>query len=383
MRAIVLTFDRLPIHRLGCYGNLRVDTPNFNRLATESITFDSHFAEDLSFDTICRAWWMGNYSFPRPALNAPLGSTLPASLRKHGVEVRLIQETESDGIPLEDFSAVTTLEAEDRPVEDDSATRFGRLIDEAVRQLAELGQTNSWLLWLHSPGVASQYPSASAELRGSTATESVTALDSGLGKLLAALNNLPSEQGDNTLFVVTAAQGDVPPSSASLRWESARLAEPLVRTPLFARLPSENMGCRQRTFVQTVDLAPSLLEWFEAPADSMPCEGRSWLSVVDGSRDVEDRRSYVCYGDGEGAAAIRTEDLCVVVDDLDAAAAEGHPGVRLFVKPDDFWEVDDALVQFPEQASGLLATLEQFVENAQQTSPMLIPELASSGQSSA
>jgi hypothetical protein len=45
MRAIVVVADGLQIAALGPYGNERVATPNFNRLATAAVVFDQHFAD--------------------------------------------------------------------------------------------------------------------------------------------------------------------------------------------------------------------------------------------------------------------------------------------------------------------------------------------------
>ena len=45
MKAVVLTFDRLPAHLLGCYGNEWTETPGFDRLASLGSVFDQHFAE--------------------------------------------------------------------------------------------------------------------------------------------------------------------------------------------------------------------------------------------------------------------------------------------------------------------------------------------------
>ncbi len=45
MNAIVLTFDRLPVGFLSCYGNNWIATPNFDRLAFQSALFDQHFSD--------------------------------------------------------------------------------------------------------------------------------------------------------------------------------------------------------------------------------------------------------------------------------------------------------------------------------------------------
>jgi len=42
MRAVFVMFDSLNRHVLGPYDGTRVPTPNFDRLAARSVTFDQH-----------------------------------------------------------------------------------------------------------------------------------------------------------------------------------------------------------------------------------------------------------------------------------------------------------------------------------------------------
>lgn len=43
MRLIYVLFDSLNRHALGCYGGREVATPNFDRLASRGVTFDTHY----------------------------------------------------------------------------------------------------------------------------------------------------------------------------------------------------------------------------------------------------------------------------------------------------------------------------------------------------
>jgi arylsulfatase A-like enzyme len=47
MKAVFVLFDSLNRHLLGCYGGARVPTPNFDRLARRSVTFDRHYVGSL------------------------------------------------------------------------------------------------------------------------------------------------------------------------------------------------------------------------------------------------------------------------------------------------------------------------------------------------
>jgi arylsulfatase A-like enzyme len=43
MKAVFVLFDSLNRHLLGGYGGRRIKTPNFDRLAARSLTFDRHY----------------------------------------------------------------------------------------------------------------------------------------------------------------------------------------------------------------------------------------------------------------------------------------------------------------------------------------------------
>ena len=47
MKAVFVLFDSLNRHMLGAYGGTRIPTPNFDRLAARSATFDNHYVGSL------------------------------------------------------------------------------------------------------------------------------------------------------------------------------------------------------------------------------------------------------------------------------------------------------------------------------------------------
>src|SRR4051812_26564419 len=47
MRLVYILFDSLNRHALGAYGGTTVPTPNFDRLAARSVTFDTHYVGSL------------------------------------------------------------------------------------------------------------------------------------------------------------------------------------------------------------------------------------------------------------------------------------------------------------------------------------------------
>src|SRR5262245_28308215 len=84
--AIVVVIDRLGAGFLGPYGNTWLDTPHFNRLASESLLCESVLADSPELAQAYRAWWNGRHALEpliesRDALpNATRDAGLPAIL---------------------------------------------------------------------------------------------------------------------------------------------------------------------------------------------------------------------------------------------------------------------------------------------------------------
>src|SRR5690242_6702586 len=98
LRAVVLTFDRLHLGYLGCYGNDWIETPNFDRLATQSVLFDQHFAVDLHPEAANRAWWSAPSLSGEAASPATGEAGLLDALSTIGVKTWLFAESDgSDG----------------------------------------------------------------------------------------------------------------------------------------------------------------------------------------------------------------------------------------------------------------------------------------------
>ncbi|HEV8000591.1 MAG TPA: sulfatase-like hydrolase/transferase [Planctomycetaceae bacterium] len=173
MNAIVLSFDRLPVGFLACYGNNWIETPNFDRFAAQSATFHQHFAESLVLDTVRHAWWSGCYECRRQK-ESQSGELLPAVLAAQGVTVRLLLESAAQSdqsaqelsrlFPEWSESIAGTDGLEVAP--DD--TPFLRLIARAQRDLRLLRTSRSepWLLWIKSRGVPTPWlpPAAYARM---------------------------------------------------------------------------------------------------------------------------------------------------------------------------------------------------------------------------
>jgi arylsulfatase A-like enzyme len=96
MNVIVIVCNSLHLGFLGPYGNSWVDTPNLDRLASEGVVFDHHFAENLTTIPTRRSWWTGRYGFPDPDQGwTPLRADeaiLPDLLWNQGIQTALISD---------------------------------------------------------------------------------------------------------------------------------------------------------------------------------------------------------------------------------------------------------------------------------------------------
>src|SRR5204863_9496231 len=93
-RAIVLSFDHLHLGHLGCYGNDWVETPNLDRLATQAVVFDRHFAEDLDPEAANHAWWTGRF---QSLIGHEAQRDLPSFVERLPPEVKSWLLVETDG----------------------------------------------------------------------------------------------------------------------------------------------------------------------------------------------------------------------------------------------------------------------------------------------
>jgi iduronate 2-sulfatase len=130
------------------------------------------------------------------------------------------------------------------------------------------------------------------------------------------------------------------------------LAEETVHTPLFVRVVGMNRGVRRQELVQTVDLFPTLTEWFGIDRSGWDLDGESLLPIVRG--DKAQPRSHAFITGGQGRFGIRSNEFYLVTRGGDAQDASNR---RLFAKPEDTWETNDVASQSPDVVDELLAKI--------------------------
>ncbi|ANN66612.1 sulfatase [Bordetella bronchialis] len=94
MKVVFLLFDSLNRHALSCYGKTGVPTPNFDRLAARSVTFDSHFVGSLPCLPARRDIQTGRLNFLHRGWGPlePFDHSLAGMLRDSGVYTHLITD---------------------------------------------------------------------------------------------------------------------------------------------------------------------------------------------------------------------------------------------------------------------------------------------------
>ncbi len=94
MRTVFVLFDSLNRHMLGAYGGTRVPTPNFDRLAQRSVTYDRHYVGSMPCMPARRDMLTGRLSFLHRSWGPmePFDNAFPELLYRAGVYSHLITD---------------------------------------------------------------------------------------------------------------------------------------------------------------------------------------------------------------------------------------------------------------------------------------------------
>lgn len=331
MKAIVLCFDRLHLGFLGCYGNPWIQTPHFNRLASDSIVFDQFFAGESGCET-----FEGFFS-------------------DAGIGVRVVVDAASD-------QAEQAFEG----VSQTAITQSEALWEDATRYLEEL--TDSSLLWIQAPGpnlesshetaetVEPDYEAITSFLLSfvpqgdvddarmtnwAEYARQVTQLDSQLGKFLTAVDRETDD--DPPLLIVTANAGERVLDPGRDSTEEMGPHEEVAHSPLLIRVPgSPQVGSRRLGLTQAADIPATLARWFGIPQPTEFREGRDlqpfWCDGDEGR--LEKVREFIFFEGEEGAWAVRSEDFLL------KSSRSASP--QLYIKPDDRFDQADVAAQYPD-----------------------------------
>ena len=372
---LVVTVDRLPVWMISSWGATWVSMPAFDDLAAAGVTFDRLIATDVDpratlADLVARGrLWQAAAEAGWPAVLVTDDPQLPE--RPAGV----------DSVDVPAHAAV-------RPAADDAATNIGRLFTRA-REIVAAGRHR--LVWCHagSLGVAWDAPLSCREayvdpedppppsgaevpnFRVSADTDpdtivgcrqafagQLTLLDMCLGGLIEAVHE---REPPWAIAVVglrgmpLGLHGDVgcPPGPDA----DGKPYGEWVHIPAIIVAADRSMaGQRYGGLVTPADVGATLVE-LVAPAAAMApgVAARSLTSLFTDWRHEPRDRVIVTAG---AHSALVTAAWHLVAERSSAAA----PVVRLFAKPDDFFELSDVADRCPAVAEELAAALEAGAE---------------------
>lgn len=334
---LILSVDGLQAGMLGPYGNAWIRTPAINQLASQSVVFDQAYARRPSLDAVFHAMWQVDGLGSRRATlltDDPIAERHPAS--SYFADKRFLESLQ------EHLTAVS--------IED---TEIGVLLAQASEFLSQA--TEPFCLWIHSRGMSGTWD-APYELREQYADEEdpappdfavpparllsrdydpdevlgiqqayagqVSALDTCLGALIAAMNDLPAAK--DTLFVLLGTRGYPLGEHLHVGPDDCPPYNELTHVPLIVRYPSGAFKLeRNQAFVSHADLAAILR------GDLLPA------------------RDHLIFELGNDRA-IRTPAWYLI-----ERGWQTDPQRELYVKPDDRYEVNNVADRCPDIVSEL------------------------------
>ncbi|QDT41151.1 Sulfatase [Gimesia alba] len=163
-KAFVVSFEQLPACMLGCYGHQWIETPNFDRLASLSVVFDQHFANDLSSQN-SYPWWTGHTipcDFGTQTNENDTG--LFELLREQRIQSTLLLESDSEAGRNADtraqetyfnqFDQVETVSGQNGFKVSEVNTPIAQLMQVVLKRLPEwMESSQDQLVWIRSEGV--------------------------------------------------------------------------------------------------------------------------------------------------------------------------------------------------------------------------------------
>jgi arylsulfatase A-like enzyme len=348
--AICLVIDRLSSHYLGALGNTWIRTPEFDRLAAQSLIFDRAMTDSPSPDNVYQSFWASTAK-----------KSLPDWCRSQGVPTLLVTDDgrrAAHSLAAEFDEVVHIAQTDAREQANDwHETQLAAFFAAAVELLD--ARRPPALIWLHSGALGriwdspqpfrDQYaaeddppapplvdppsllldgqadPDMLLGLRHAYAGE-VSVLDHCIGMLLETID---AGRWQDALFCLTSCRGYPLGEHGIVGDAGEALYAELVRVPLWLRFPGgPKYGIHSQALVQPADFHATLLTWFSA--------GGQLEQLSNSSRTLAIARSQT------GEVALATPAWFVrapaLGQDPDRATERR---IELFAQPDDYFQVNE------------------------------------------
>jgi arylsulfatase A-like enzyme len=402
MNAICLVFDRLHAGYVGAYGNSWIETPSFDRLASQAILFDRALIDSPELARLYRSYWQGWHALcpaapeSRPSLAALLGQagvttvllTDEPQVARHQLAADFDELIEID-LTWQPHSAAAV-----------ELTHFGRCFAQFIDWLETA--RGPFLLWCHLGGLGTTWdaplkfrqayceegdppPPETAdvpdrmlpadydpdELLGVLQSYSgqMTLLDTCLGAFLDYFYGLPISS--ETLLTVTSARGFPLGEHGRIGPCDGALFGETVHVPWMMQFPdAAGAAVRSQALVEPADLWASLLDWWGIADVPRSPTAESVLRLVRQESGVKwDSPIFVDHGFAAVPAKIGT----VPRDRLCIAGGNGQRAFRtpawhlragldpeLYAKPDDRWEINNVASRCQDVVECLQDALTQY-----------------------
>jgi arylsulfatase A-like enzyme len=431
---VVIAVDGLGASALGAYGNTWFETPCLDDLACESVLAEWCFAPATDLDAVYRSLWTADHPLrmlvERKAGHAPTTraepETLPQLLANQQYHTTLL----SDDTALQQYAGVqgfadiawlsaAAAEYTNEPAE----THFAQMFAHASQLLTEqthLGDgpagrhgSKKQFLWIHLRGMMGPWDAPlnwrqalcddddpmpydgiippCSEVEGENPDElfrfacahasQVQLLDTCLGAFCDSLRLIGNKNGESApLLVIVGTRGFPLGEHGCLGHIRAQLHTENVHVPLLIRFPDKTGQLhRIHTLVETGDVMPTLLDWVARGAtNQIRADGRSLLPLVEGSPTAW--RDHTVSISAGGLRAIRSPSWCLQENPGDVGTVAGNdtnqsPRRQLFLRPDDYHEINDVSDLRGEVVDGLVEAIRQFERACQQNEPLDRPLL--------
>lgn len=406
MKLLVIVVRGLQAAAGGPFGNRWIETYTQDALAAQGVVFDTHLAVHPDPETARQVWRSGCHAFPGMPAAEPAPDLL-ATLRDRGVHTRLILD---DGRPT---PAGWDVGWDEVRREADSAAALVA----AHETLDDLTETPSWLLWLELSALLPPWdlPAEIVEpyLAPPPADEDEDEDDDADAEEEEGLDYLAEEEPLDPLFA--PPPGTIDPAddrlylriaktyAAAVAYVDAMIGEILdgladdihvlltadagqalgehglvgpglgslhqevVHVPLLLVGPDCRPGTHIAALTASIDLAPTIAALAGATLDG--AHGRSLLPLL-ADEEPPWRDHLGLGGSGPDGVALGLRRAAWLYLQLG-----GEAGARLYVKPEDRWEVSNVRLQFTDQADRLARALQTYVEAARRPGPLQVPPL--------
>jgi len=380
--AIVLVIDGLGAKHIGPHGNTWIETPAFNRLASESLLIQNLYSSFAGFQQTYQSLWRGKAEVTGDLA----GTDLISDLNSRNISTRLFtDDAELTDLPLSssfahqmEMEAPTGVNLADEWDETHTANFFAQAI------AASEDLTDNGLLWLHLRGFGNPWdapyefrsrfsdeddpePTGSGQVPSLELDEDynpdtlhdiqcafagqVMLIDRCLQVLLSVIREGATSR--NMLFVVTSPRGFPLGEHRRVGWEKARLHHELLHVPALLRYPEQQHAMQRRLGLsEAQDVSSFILEWFD---------GRSVAGVP--------RKFSISRNNNE--LLLRTPVWHQRFPDITLTDSEIIS--ELYLKPDDQNEVNDVSGRCADVTRAGWEFVQSWLENP--TCTVEVPEL--------